>query len=65
MKSFYFPFIEQTEEDFWVSLRDQSTLRGDYDKYGLAQIKPEVDLRQAEAEVGAYRLAYSTGNPGS
>ena len=36
----------------------------DYDKYGLAQIKPEVDLRQAEAEVGLIGSHIRQATPG-
>jgi len=63
-QSFYFPFIEQTGEDFWLPLRDQSTLRGDYDKYGIARIQPEVDLRQAEAEVALIGSHIRQATPG-
>lgn len=51
-QTFFFPFTELAtpEEDFWLPLRDHSSLRGDYDKYGIARIKPGGSLRQAQAE---------------
>jgi putative ABC transport system permease protein len=50
-QSFYFPFVEQTTEDFWLPLRVRSTMSGDHDKYGIARIKPGASFQQAESEV--------------
>ncbi len=64
-QSFYFPFVEQTEEDFWFPLRDQSRLRGDYDKYGIARIKPGASHQQAEAEVALIASHMRQAIPGN
>lgn len=49
---FYFPFLEVTEEDFWIPLQDTPAARsGNYDKYGIARVKDGVTLQQAQAEM--------------
>lgn len=50
-ESFYFPFPEMTEEDFWVPLQQSQGARGgNYDKLGIARVKAGATVRQAEAE---------------
>lgn len=49
---FYFPFMDITEEDFWTPLQNTPAARaGNYDKYGIARIKVETTLQQAQAEM--------------
>lgn len=52
-QSFFFPFSELgvAEEDFWLPLRDHSSLRENYDKYGIGRIKPGGSLREAQSEI--------------
>ena len=54
-ETFNFPFSELAtpEEDFWVPLQDKSSSNADYDEYGLAKLRPELTLKQAQAELAA------------
>lgn len=51
-QSFSFPFneIPGGGEDFWIPLRDESSIIGSYDKYGIARLKAGTTLRQAQSE---------------
>ena len=63
-QSFYFPFVEQTAEDFWLPLRVRSTMSGDHDKYGIARIKPGASFQQADTEVALIGSHIRQSGPG-
>jgi len=54
-RSFYFPFAELTspQEDFLLPLSASPAALRYGDKYGIARLRPDVGLRQAQAEAFA------------
>jgi putative ABC transport system permease protein len=52
-QSFHFPFRELSypQEDYLLPLQDHSSLRGNYDKYGIARIKAGTSLQLAQTEI--------------